>query len=367
MRITATCPTIAIVLGTRPEIIKLAPLIRVAQTRSIPFRLIHTNQHYSQNMDAVFFEELRLPQPNVSLGIGSAPQGEQTGKMITLLEREFMENSPRAVLVQGDTNTVLAGALAAAKLGICVGHIEAGLRSYDRSMPEEVNRVVVDHIADLLFAPTQESDEILAAEGIPAERRLITGNTVVDAVEEHRTLAEHHVAMLRQLSLKSGQYLLLTLHRPANVDDRQVLEQILHGVHAVASHCQLPVIFPAHPRTVARMQFYGIILPETIRCIEPVGYLDFLSLETQARLILTDSGGVQEEACILQVPCVTLRENTERPETVAVGANRLAGTDPSGIIAAASVMLARTSRWQNPFGDGRASMHIIDYVLEKVH
>lgn len=351
---------LAIILGTRPEIIKLCSVIRAAEATGTPYYILHTNQHYSPQMDQVFFEELELPEPRYNLGIGSGSHGAQTGAMLAAIEPILADTRPDVVLVQGDTNTVLAGALAASKLGLKVGHVEAGLRSYDRSMPEEINRIVTDHISDYLFTPTAGASAILRREGI--EERLIhkVGNTVVDAVLQNRALAERKSQILGRLDLKEDSYLLVTLHRPANVDDKPTLKGIIAGLAQVAAQAERPIIFPAHPRTKKQLDSFGIDLPSAIRLIEPVGYLDFLELEQKAWLILTDSGGIQEEACILGVPCVTIRDNTERPETVEVGANLLAGTTARGIATAAQKMLEKKPDWTNPFGDGTTGHQIIE-------
>ena len=352
---------IAIILGTRPEIIKLSPIIRECERRKLDYCIIHTGQHYSYAMDRIFFDELQLPLPGHHLDVGSGSHGRQTGTMLAGLEDLLAQEAPGLVYVQGDTNTVLAGALAAAKLHIPVGHVEAGLRSFDRAMPEEVNRVLTDHVADLLFAPTGASRELLLKEGIPASRVFVTGNTIVDAVRENLQLADGRV--LRQLGLAPRSYLLSTLHRQENVDSRDRLAEIVHGLDLVCREWGLPVVLPVHPRTRKMMEAFGLALPEGIRLVEPVGFLEFLAAEAGARLVLTDSGGVQEESCILGVPCVTLRENTERPETVAAGANVLAGHRPGDILAAARKMMAAEGRWQNPFGDGTAGRQIIDRSL----
>lgn len=353
---------VAIILGTRPEIIKMSPVIRACQKRQVPFFILHTNQHYSANMDTIFFQELELPKPKYNLGVGSADHGEQTGRMLDSIENVLQKERPDAVLVQGDTNTVVAGALAASKLGIKVGHVEAGLRSNDRTMPEEINRIVADHISDHLFAPTAGAKEILEREGIAKEKIFVTGNTVVDAVLQNLVIAKKKSRILATLNLVSGQHFLLTLHRPANVDDRKTFLKILSGLARIAKHYKLPIIFPIHPRTKKQLVTFNLPIPEGLRLLEPVGYLDFLLLEEHARLILTDSGGIQEEACILKVPCVTIRENTERPETVGIGANFLAGRTSDGIFRAAQAMLRRSRKWGNPFGDGRTGDHIVKAI-----
>ncbi|MDI6720537.1 MAG: UDP-N-acetylglucosamine 2-epimerase (non-hydrolyzing) [Methanomicrobiales archaeon] len=353
---------ITIVLGTRPEIIKMSPIVRACERRGVDYRVLHTGQHYSPEMDRIFFDELELPQPAVNLGVGSASHAVQTGRIMGGVEEVLLRERADAVLVQGDTNTVLAASLAAAKLHIPVGHVEAGLRSFDRRMPEEINRVVADHVADLLFAPTKTARRHLLAEGIPDARIAVVGNTIVDAVRQNREIADRRVRALESLGLERGGYILTTAHREENVDERARLEGILTGLRDVQRTVGMPVVFPVHPRTTSRMRQFGIEAGG-IRAIPPLGFLEFLQLEANARLVLTDSGGVQEEACILGVPCVTLRENTERPETVDVGANMLGGTDPRRILAAAEEMLARRRGWENPFGDGQAGERILDRTL----
>jgi UDP-N-acetylglucosamine 2-epimerase (non-hydrolysing) len=348
----------AIILGTRPEIIKMSPLIRLFEKRSADFFILHSNQHYSPNMDKVFFEELDLPSPKYNLHIGSASHAEQTGRMLIEIEKVLLKEKPDIVLVQGDTNTVLAGALAAAKLQIKVGHVEAGLRSYFRQMPEEINRIMADHLSDYLFVPTKRARDILLSEGITKKQVFLTGNTVVDAVFQNAQIAEKRSNVLKEKCLDAGSFFLLTAHRQENVDEKDRLDGILKGMHLLHKKYGLPVIYPIHPRTKKRIAEFGIEVFDALELIEPVSYLDFLQLQSAAKLILTDSGGVQEEACILQVPCVTLRENTERPETIEVGANLLAGTDKDKILSCATEMLLRERIWQNPFGDGDASEKI---------
>lgn len=349
---------ISIVLGTRPEIIKMAPVIRACQKKNVEFSILHTGQHYSYEMDRIFFEELELPQPDYNLDVGSGTHAEQTAKIMTGTERIFIDNLPDIVLVQGDTNTVMATALTAAKLHIPVGHVEAGLRSFDRRMPEEINRVVADHISDYLFAPTDSSRQNLLREGIDATRIFMTGNTVVDAVFQNREIAHKKSGILTKMGLHDGEYFLVTAHRSENVDVKERLSGILFALSQLHDVYNIPVIFPMHPRTQKMMKEFGLdVMGITIT--EPIGYLDFLELEKNARLVLTDSGGLQEECCILKVPCVTLRENTERPETVEVGANVLAGTDSVRIVAAAERMMKSPKMWENPYGDGTAGERIV--------
>jgi len=352
---------IAVVLGTRPEIIKMAPVIRECRCQGLDHFVLHTGQHYSYEMDRVFFEQLELPLAEYNLDAGSGTHADQTGRIMFGIEKVLMKAEPDVVLVQGDTNTVLAGALAAAKLHIKVGHVEAGLRSYDRSMPEEINRVVADHISDYLFAPTENSKANLIKEGIPEEKISVTGNTIVDSVYQNREIADRKVNALKDLGLKSKEYFLVTAHRAENVDNRSKLKEILKGLELIKSEFGLPIIFPMHPRTRKMINEFGLEL-NGIRAIEPMGFLEFLQLEANARLALTDSGGVQEETWMLGVPCVTLREKTERPETVDVGANILVGVASEKIMNGAMRMLETDTRWKNPFGDGHTGDRIVKIV-----
>ncbi|MBW3581649.1 MAG: UDP-N-acetylglucosamine 2-epimerase (non-hydrolyzing) [Euryarchaeota archaeon] len=353
---------VAVVLGTRPEIIKMAPVIKALDARGVTPILIHTGQHYSYEMDRLFFEDLALPEADHNLEVGSGRQGEQTGRMLARIETTLLDEAPDAVLVQGDTNTVLAGALAAAKLLIPIGHVEAGLRSFDRTMPEELNRILADHLSTWLFAPTPRAAAQLAQEGIPDRRVSVTGNTIVDAVHYAAERAATKSAVLGRLGLTGDGYLLLTAHRQENVDDRHRFAGILKGAAQVGDALGHEVVYPIHPRARKMLEGFGLDT-SSLRLIEPVGFLDFLELERNARLVLTDSGGVQEESCILGVPCVTLRDNTERPETVDVGGNVLAGTDPERIVRAAKRMSAVIRGWDNPFGDGHASERIARAVM----
>lgn len=359
---------IAIVLGTRPEIIKMSPVIRACERCGEEYFILHTGQHYSYGMDRIFFEELSLPAPAYNLDVGSSLHGEQTGAILAGVEKVLHTTRTDIVLVQGDTNTVLAGALAASKSyvrtggrQVLVGHVEAGLRSYDRRMPEEINRVLTDHISDYLFAPTESARKNLISEGIPPAKIHVTGNTIVDAVYQNLALAKKKADTVKALGLSRDAYFLVTLHRQENVDDRNRLSGILKGLAAVGRDYGLDVIFPVHPRTEKMIRTFSLDTAG-IRMIPPMGFLEFLLLESQARLALTDSGGVQEEACILSVPCVTIRESTERPETVDAGANIVAGVEPASIKKAADAMMSGKRSWANPFGDGRAGERILDIL-----
>jgi UDP-N-acetylglucosamine 2-epimerase (non-hydrolysing) len=354
---------ITIILGTRPEIIKMSPVIRECRRRGLESCVLHTGQHYSYEMDRIFFDELELPSPDFTLDAGSGSHAEQTGKILAGVERVLLDHPPSLVLVQGDTNTVLAGSLAAVKLHVHVGHVEAGLRSFDRRMPEEINRIIADHISDYLFAPTGIAERNLIAEGIDGRRVIVTGNTVVDAVSQNLKIARGKTAVIQEFNLQRDGYFLVTAHREENVDIRSRLEGIMQSLAALSEEHGLLVIFPMHPRTDKMLRKFGIPSPG-IEVIRPLGYLEFLNLEANARLVLTDSGGVQEEACILGVPCVTLRDSTERPETIEAGSNVLAGTDPDRILDASRTMLSRERSWENPYGDGHAGEQIVDFCEE---
>ncbi len=357
---------IAIVLGTRPEIIKMAPVIKELERRKTDFFILHSGQHYSYHLTRVFFEQLRLPKAKYNLEVGSGSHAEETGKMLIGIEKVLLKERPDAIMVEGDTNSVLAGALSAAKLGIKVGHVEAGLRSYDRSMPEEVNRILTDHLSDHLYAPTPKAREILLGEGIDEEKIFVTGNTIVDAVHQNLEIAKEKGNTLSALNLHPRDFILVTLHRQENVDNRTRLASMLEGLDKVAAEFKLTVVYPVHPRTQKRMEQFQLA-PQNLKLIKPLGYFDFLQLESNAALVLTDSGGVQEEACILGVPCVTLRDNTERPETLEVGANILAGASADRILECCRIMLHRDKNWLNPFGDGRAAERIVKIVTESGH
>ncbi len=356
---------VGVILGTRPEIIKMAPIIRYLEENDGDYFILHTNQHYSDNMDKIFFEELELPQAHFNLNIGSGSHGEMTGRMMIALEEVFEKERPDVILVEGDTNTVMAGALVASKMDIKVGHVEAGLRSYDRTMPEEINRIVTDHISDYLFAPTQKQADILAEEGIASEKVHTVGNTIVDAVHQGIEIAERKSEILSSLGINKNDYILMTSHRPATVDNEQNLRTVMSAVEEIAKKGSKTVVFPAHPRTKKMMESFDIKLSDSIKVIEPVGYLDMLVLQKYSHLIVTDSGGIQEESCILQKKAVVIRENTERPEAVEVGGCVLAGnSDKAKIVKSAQDVLKREVSWSNPFGDGTSGERIVELISE---
>ncbi|NQE04659.1 UDP-N-acetylglucosamine 2-epimerase [ANME-1 cluster archaeon GoMg1] len=354
---------ISIILGTRPEIIKMSPVIRECEKQGLAYFILHTGQHYSYNLDKIFFEELELPEAKYNLDVGSGTHAEETGKMLIGIEKVLKEEKPGIVLVEGDTNTVLAGALAAVKSHIKVGHVEAGLRSYDRNMPEEINRVLADHVSDYLFAPTEKAKENLLRESIEESKIFVTGNTIVDAVYQNLEIAKREVDILKKLNLNSKEYFLVTAHRQENVDIKGRLKGILDGLELVYNKFNYPTIYPVHPRTKKKIREFGLEVPKGVELIEPLGFLEFLQLEANAKLVLTDSGGVQEETCILKVPCVTLRDNTERPETLEVGSNVLVGVNQNKISEGVKHMLNKDKNWKNPFGDGKAGNMITKILI----
>ncbi|MFW6449854.1 MAG: non-hydrolyzing UDP-N-acetylglucosamine 2-epimerase [Nanoarchaeota archaeon] len=358
---------VCILLGTRPEIIKMAPLIRACEDRDIDYYILHTGQHYSYEMDKKICDELEIPIPKYNLKVGGQSYRKQVGMMIREIMQVLEKDTPDIIFVQGDTNSVLAGALAANKLGIPIGHHEAGLRSHDTTMLEETNRIITDHIADFLFAPTKDALKNLRDEGLGENKIHYTGNTVVDAVQQNLKLANKKKDILKDIGVEKGNYVLVTAHRAENVDNIDKLNGIFEGLILLEQHLKLPIVYPIHPRTRKKVEEYKIDVPENIKLIEPVGYLEFLQLEGHAKLIVTDSGGIQEEACILQVPCVTIRENTERPETLTSGANILAGTEPKKILNACQEILKKKKKWENPFGDGHAGDRILRTWLKNAN
>jgi len=351
-----------LVVGARPQFIKAAPLIAALREAGIAPRLLHTGQHYDAAMSAVFFTQLELPRPDVDLGVGSGPHGAQTAAMMTGIERELERDRPDTVVVFGDTNSTVAGAVTAAKMRVPLAHVEAGLRSFNRAMPEELNRIVTDHVADVLFAPTPAAVAHLAREGL-ASRTHETGDIMVDALRHFEPIAEAKVDPLGEHGLRPREYLLATVHRAENTDDPARLAAILDALTSLDE----PVVFPAHPRVRAVLERAGRWneVAARLRVLEPQGYLETLLLEKHARLILTDSGGVQKEAYLWGVPCITLRDETEWVETVDAGWNLLTGADARRIReAVASFRPARERDFS--FGDGRAARRMTA-VLEEMH
>ena len=347
------------VVGARPNFMKIAPIVeQMKKADSLKGVLIHTGQHYDEGMSDIFFRELGIPVPDVHLGVGSGTHGEQTARIIVEFEKVCLNEKPDLVLVVGDVNSTLACSIVAAKLVIPVAHVEAGLRSFDRAMPEEINRVVTDALTDVYFTTSRDADENLKREGVDASKIHFVGNVMIDTLLKHRQKAT-------QLEVsKPKRYTLVTLHRPSNVDDPAVLGPILEALEEITG--QMPVLFVMHPRTAKRIREFGLSM-NNITAMEPLGYLEFLNLESTATLVMTDSGGLQEETTILGVPCLTLRHNTERPVTISHGTNTLVGTDKSRILAAFHRIM--NGDWQ-PSGppeywDGRAAERIV-HVLQNL-
>ena len=366
---------IAVVLGTRPEIIKMAPIIDEIVNRDIELCLIHTGQHYDKEMSDNFFKDLEIPAPDYNIHVGSGSHGKQTGLMMKGIEEVLMDEKPDIVLVQGDTNAVLAGALVASKLHIAVGHVEAGLRSFDMTMPEEVNRRVCDVTSSMYFIPTEESAINLLAEGYSRKNLIITGNTVVDACFRHLEIAKKRgfeEESLADLDIDNMDNILtLTMHRAENVDDKTRVTNIISALKELSD---MNIIFPIHPRTKKTLQDFGLFDElnnlNHVHIIKPLGYLDFLQLTSKSTLILTDSGGLQEEAITLDVPALTLRYNTERPETVTAGGNILVGSDKDVILENANKILndeefaQKMKNAVNPYGQGDAAEKTVDAIQD---
>ena len=333
------------VVGARPNFMKMAPLVRCLGQRGIEQILLHTGQHYDENMSKVFFEDLRMPAPDIYLGVGSGSHAEQTARVMVEFEKVCLEHEPDLVVVVGDVNSTLACSIVAAKLWIAVAHVEAGLRSFDWKMPEEINRVVTDRLAEILLTPSPDGDEHLRQEGVPSERIHRVGNIMIDSLVANLERAASS-DILARLGLTEGEFGVLTLHRPSNVDDADTLLRVMTVLHDVAE--KLPIVFSCHPRTAERLKglagYDRVKERGDVRVLDPLGYLDFLRLYSQSKLVLTDSGGLQEETTYLRIPCVTIRENTERPITLTEGSNTLVGTDPEKIRAAAEAALGGGTR-----------------------
>jgi UDP-N-acetylglucosamine 2-epimerase (non-hydrolysing) len=356
------------VVGARPNFMKMAPLMMEYRRHPDKFepKLVHTGQHYDDNMSTLFFEQLQLPKPDVYLGIGSGSHSEQTAKVLVEMEKLLTAERPDLIVVVGDINSTMAATIAAAKLCIPVAHVEAGLRSFDRAMPEEVNRLVTDALSDYCFITSQDAYENLRREGVPAEKIFFVGNVMIDTL-----LQLKDVALKSDISQKislGGPYGFVTLHRPSNVDDKEVFAEILAALDTIQK--DLLLVFPVHPRTVGRLKQFGfwggLQSRKNLKLIDPVGYLDSLCLMANAKMVLTDSGGVQEETTVLGVPCLTIRNNTERPVTITEGTNTLVGTSQSKIVEEANkIMAGKGKRGRAPkFWDGKAAQRIVQSLLE---
>lgn len=351
---------IAVLIGTRPEFIKLAPVLRAFEKKKISYILIHSGQHYSLELDKQIIEDLKLPEPDYNLDVGSGSQAEQTGKIMLGVEQILIKEKPEVLAVHGDTNTMLAGSLAAVKLHIPVAHVEAGLRSFDNRMPEEINRIITDRISTLLFAPTEGTKQNLLREGIPPARIFITGNTIVDILTDHLSLAEKS-SILKQCNLKSDDYILVTAHRVETVDEPKRLRALISLLNYATVILKKKIIWPIHPRTMKQLKENAIKLGANIKTIPPINYLDMLSLINNAAFIMTDSGGIQEEGYILGKRVITLRNSTERPETLT--ANFLVDLDKDKFKQAVEAFKKGKVYWKkNVFGKGIASRLIVDHL-----
>jgi UDP-N-acetylglucosamine 2-epimerase (non-hydrolysing) len=359
---------ILLVVGARPNFMKVAPLLEELRRHPKTFqtRLIHTGQHYDVGMSDIFFQDLELPQPDRFLGVGSGTHAEQTARVMMAFEKVCVEKRPDLVVVVGDVNSTMACALTAKKLCIPVAHVEAGLRSWDWTMPEEINRVVTDRVSDLLFTPSRDANENLLREGIPSDRIHFVGNVMIDCLLEQIPKTEERDT-LQQLGLERGKYVTLTLHRPSNVDDPEVFRGIVDVMLELSR--ELPVIWPIHPRSRKMLDRFRLVHSlernGSFRLTPPIGYLDMLTLNRRARMIITDSGGLQEEATVLGVPCITIRQNTERPVTVEAGCNQVVGNQPAGIRRGISSILdgkKRTIRIPELW-DGKAALRIADTLM----
>ena len=349
------------VVGARPNFMKMAPLARVLSARAgVEHLVVHTGQHYDRNMSQSFFEDLRIPPPHHNLDVGSGSHGAQTGTIMLRFEPVLLETSPDIVLVYGDVNSTVAAALVAAKLHIKVGHVEAGLRSRDWSMPEEINRVVTDRLADHLFTPSRDADVNLLAEGVPAERIHLVGNIMIDSLVAFLPKADT-AALLDRFALAAGDYVVVTLHRPSNVDDAATLAGIMRGLARIAT--EHPVVFPVHPRTRSRLEGIEDTGKPNLRLVEPVGYVEMLALVKSAGLVITDSGGVQEETSFLGIPCLTVRPNTERPITITQGTNRLVASNEQALVDAAAEAWGTGKPCAIELWDGKAGERIAAVLL----
>ena len=353
--------------GARPNFVKIAPLYRsLSSLDSIEPIIVHTGQHYHSGLSKVFFDQLSIPEPHTNLGVGSGSQAGQTGQIMVLFEEYVRKNGADMVIVVGDVNSTVACSLVAKKLLIPVAHVEAGLRSFDRTMPEEINRIVTDSVSDLLFTTCADAGENLRNEGVPEERIFFVGNVMIDTLEAFREEITKS-DILEQMKLKRRSYCLLTLHRPSNVDSRETFESILSAVEEIQRN--LPVLYPIHPRSLKNLESLGlgprIERMANLRLTEPIGYLDFLKLESEALMVLTDSGGVQEETTVFNVPCLTLRENTERPITITEGTNILTGVDRKRVVEEARKILGgERKRGSTPaLWDGRAAERIAEVIV----
>lgn len=361
-----------LIAGARPNFMKIAPVLdaiekhnRASAGRPVESVLVHTGQHYDAKMSDLFFNQLGIRKPDVNLEVGSATHAVQTAEIMRRFEPVLLEHRPKAIIVVGDVNSTLACGLVAVKLGVKVVHVEAGLRSFDRTMPEEINRLLTDAISDLLFCTEQSGVINLAKEGVPSDKVFLVGNVMIDTLLKYRTIAER-ATVLEDLKLQDNKYVVVTLHRPSNVDNPQVLQPLVTMLETIAR--DIPVVFPVHPRTRTMIASLSPQTNSRLRLLDPLGYLEFLKLMAHARGVLTDSGGIQEETTILNVPCLTIRENTERPVTLSHGTNVLVGSNPERILAAWNMVAQNPPphRPNPPFWDGQAADRLVRLCVDRI-
>lgn len=360
------------IVGARPNFMKIAPIIEAMRKypEAIDHKLVHTGQHYDEKMSKAFFDDLGIPKPDIDLGVGSGSHAEQTARIMVEFEKVCLREQPDLVIVVGDVNSTMACTITAKKLGVKVAHVEAGLRSRDMNMPEEINRLCTDVLCDYLFTTDHFANANLLAEGVAAEKVIFVGNVMIDTLLKHRQMAEK-LNLLEEMGLKKNEYATLTMHRPSNVDDRNTLEGILEALREISE--RLPIVFPVHPRTLKMTGEFGLEhyfttgdKVEGIWLTEPLGYLEFLHLNMNAKMVLTDSGGIQEETTVLGIPCITMRHNTERPITCEVGTNVIVGNDKEKILAAAAEVLngKKTVGKIPELWDGHAAERIVQFLIE---
>jgi len=357
---------IIVVVGARPNFMKMAPLYSELKKRNLNTLLLHTGQHYDQNMSNIFFEELKMPKPDIYLGVGSETHARQTAKIMIDFEKVCLEKKPQRIIVAGDVNSTIACALVATKLNIPVDHVEAGLRSFDNTMPEEINRILTDRISSLLFTPSKDANTNLLNEGVNPESIKLTGNIMIDSLMNN--LEKTNIDILDKLGINKREYALVTLHRPSNVDQKESLTGIFNALKNISE--KIHVVFPLHPRTKNKLEQFKILntINTKIKFTEPLGYLDFLSLTKNARVVLTDSGGIQEETTALGIPCLTLRENTERPITVQKGTNKIIGNKESRIIEEFDYIMSNENQTYSvpELWDGKTAKRIADIIESQI-
>ena len=357
------------IVGTRPNFIKIAPLVNeMSKHKEIKQMLVHTGQHYDKSMSRAFFDDLGIPKPDANLGVGSASDVTQTARIMLKLEKVLRKEKPDLTIVVGDVNSTFAAAVAAKKCGVKVAHVESGLRSFDTAMPEEINRILTDHVSDFLFTTEESGNKNLENEGIESNKVFFVGNVMIDTLLNHREKSEKS-RILNSLKIKKGNYCVLTLHRPSNVDNKKSLNHILEILNKIQQ--KIKIIFPVHPRTLKNLKHYNLLNKiknsKNIILTESLGYLDFLSLMSNSKFVITDSGGIQEETTVLQVPCVTIRNNTERPITIQQGTNMLVSTDKAKILEVCNKLITGTNVKGKilKFWDGKAAKRIVDILLKK--